>query len=75
MSGVQLSLDADSGLPTAFVDRWRELGGPAVSGESCGVERGHYTFVVVVPGHHPFAFLRRRDPRAVADELFKRVAS
>lgn len=75
MTAVQLPLDADSGLPQAFVDRWRELGGPALSGESCTRERGRWTFIVRLAGLGRVAFVRRVDVAKAADELFARCAT
>lgn len=71
MTAVQLPLAARP-LPLAFTERWRELGGPSIEGELLATERGRHTFTVHV-GACKFAFVRRSDVGACADELFRSI--
>jgi hypothetical protein len=74
MTGAQLPLDVCDGLPIAFVDRWRELGGPSIAGEVCVFVDGRWTFTVNIASHGQHAFLSRTNPAACADELARRIA-
>lgn len=70
----QLSIDMPAGLPSAFIDRWRELGGPAVAGDSCVKAWGTWWIVVRV-GSRKWAFNNRPDDElaSIADELLALV--
>lgn len=76
MTSTQLPL-VGTDLPAAFAARWAQLGGPALTGVSCSLERGRYTFTARVEGLGAFVYIRARDEELAdcADDMFKRCAS